>query len=653
MGNVYSELENTNYALECYREAMSLKFSIIHERFPSLGKWHMEKDDSRVLPLPMFFHFTTSLPSSSVNMMKDACLTTLTSIYAETELHDDFLEEPATKIELLVLLNIMARVVELTLTKYGSDHMYVCNAFFQMADIYLKTANYNKASKCLEEVLRILAINDGVDDCKYITVRTSYQLAMCCSRLGNVDRAIELYEDAIDHLTHEKKAIDSWLTQQPSAVSFQSTTSKNENNDIAFLNDLNNMAYESTKVSSIVDDTSDIGLMIEDPTYQESAVPNIDSFILLSDLYYNLGNVQSATGVNDQAFASLSYSLRLRSYLANEKSTVTNELNVANTYVALAIAFILCTGKYNVGRDILKNKVLPTYHKYLNDRHPQLGHTLYYLGQIYQGLAVFDIIDVDVAQTGQPRDDRIIELLDNALQYYNKALDLYLCVYPKDHLVIAHLHHSIGTIYDSKSEFTKAMRFFKDTLRVYLLYNNRGEHMGVSIVLNHLGIVCAAIEEDEAALKFLLESYAVRIKILGEYHVTVADSLHNLGAVYAKLEKYSKAMHCFKESLKIRIDVYGEYHLLVAKTYDNMGLVYSRLGNNDKAMDRFKASLRIRSMYLTPDDEDMACTYFNIGSVHARIGDYDLAVECFRESLRIRKLLYGNDHVIVGNILHR
>merc|ERR1712238_146663 len=200
----------------------------------------MEKDDSRVLPLPMFFHFTTSLPSSSVNMMKDACLTTLTSIYAETELHDDFLEEPATKIELLVLLNIMARVVELTLTKYGSDHMYVCNAFFQMADIYLKTANYNKASKCLEEVLRILAINDGVDDCKSITVRTSYQLAMCCSRLGNVDRAIELYEDAIDHLTHEKKAIDSWLTQQPSAVSFQSTTSKNENNDIAFLNDLNN-----------------------------------------------------------------------------------------------------------------------------------------------------------------------------------------------------------------------------------------------------------------------------------------------------------------------------------------------------------------------------------------------------------------------------
>ena len=53
MGNVYSELENTNDALECYREAMSLKFSIIHERFPSLGKWHMEKDDSRCLCLPM------------------------------------------------------------------------------------------------------------------------------------------------------------------------------------------------------------------------------------------------------------------------------------------------------------------------------------------------------------------------------------------------------------------------------------------------------------------------------------------------------------------------------------------------------------------------------------------------------------------------
>lgn len=80
----------------------------------------------------------------------------------------------------------------------------------------------------------------------------------------------------------------------------------------------------------MLDDTSDVGLMIEDPTYQESIVPNIDSIILLSDLCYNLGNVQSATGANDQAYASLSCSLRLRLCLCSEKSAVTNELHMCS-----------------------------------------------------------------------------------------------------------------------------------------------------------------------------------------------------------------------------------------------------------------------------------------------------------------------------------
>ena len=62
----------------------------------------------------------------------------------------------------------------------------------------------------------------------------------------------------------------------------------------------------------------------------ENVAPNIDSIILLSDLYYNLGNVQSASGINDKAYASLSYSQRLRFYFLKEKPKTSNQLSVAN-----------------------------------------------------------------------------------------------------------------------------------------------------------------------------------------------------------------------------------------------------------------------------------------------------------------------------------
>jgi tetratricopeptide (TPR) repeat protein len=82
--------------------------------------------------------------------------------------------------------------------------------------------------------------------------------------------------------------------------------------------------------------------------------------------------------------------------------------------------------------------------------------------------------------------------------------------------------------------------------------------------------------------------------------------------VYSEQGDYAKALECYNKSLAIREKVLGLEHPSVATTYNNIGIVNRCQGDYAKALEYFGKSLAIREKALGPGHPDAKATRENI-----------------------------------------
>ena len=86
-------------------------------------------------------------------------------------------------------------------------------------------------------------------------------------------------------------------------------------------------------------------------------------------------------------------------------------------------------------------------------------------------------------------------------------------------------------------------------------------------------------------MDYLEGSLIVKLRLLAESHMDVADLYDNTGHVCRADGDYDKALECLTKSLSIRPNKLHENHLDMAPSYNNIGSMYQTNGDNDKALE--------------------------------------------------------------------
>ena len=134
----------------------------------------------------------------------------------------------------------------------------------------------------------------------------------------------------------------------------------------------------------------------------------------------------------------------------------------------------------------------------------------------------------------------------------------------------------IGGIYEKLDDYSKALDYFKKSLKIVLSVYGEN-HSQVSSIYDHIGEIYFAQKDYSKALYYFEESLKIRLSLFGENHPEVALSYYSIGSLYIIQGDKSKALNYYEKSLKIRLSVYGENHPLTKEIMDLINVANSKV----------------------------------------------------------------------------
>ena len=193
------------------------------------------------------------------------------------------------------------------------------------------------------------------------------------------------------------------------------------------------------------------------------------------------------------------------------------------------------------------------------------------------------------------------DVVDQRLQYYNRALTLAEKHLGKDHDETGIVTKLLAGHYSDFGDYDRAQELAQRALNIHLA--------------NH-----------------------------GEVHRHVFGDLRLIGSIYRKLGKYDEAIAYRQRALKIISKLWGSTHQEVGNSYKALGGVYADLGEFDKAIELYERAREIHAFYNDEISVTTHMSYFELGKIYMLAGDYEQAKDYFEKALKIRQTMYGKYH---------
>jgi len=232
---------------------------------------------------------------------------------------------------------------------------------------------------------------------------------------------------------------------------------------------------------------------------------------------------------------------------------------------------------------------------------------------------------------------------DIALEYYQKALEIYEKVFGTEHPDTAKSYNYIGLLYNNQGNYDKALEYYMKALEIREKLFGTG-YFDTATSYNNIGELHAKRGDYDKALDYYHKALEIRMKVFGTEHPDTAQSYNNFGVLYMKKGDYDNALEYYMKALKIWDNVLGTDHPDTAISYNNFGVLYMKKGDYDKALEYFQKALEIRVKVLGTDHPDTTNSYNNIGVLYDDMGNYYKALEYFQKALEIRVKVFGTEH---------
>lgn len=175
-------------------------------------------------------------------------------------------------------------------------------------------------------------------------------------------------------------------------------------------------------------------------------------------------------------------------------------------------------------------------------------------------------------------------------------------------------NHELGLIKMNQCELQQALEYYEKTLEIErrILPEN---DPSLATTLNQIGVVYHKMKNYSKALKFYEESLEMRKKTLPENHPEIATSYGCIGLVYSNMDNCPTALTYYQKSLQIKKKTLPENHPNIAASHHNMGCLFYKMKDCRQAIVHLKVARQIRMISLPPTHADLKETNTWIESV--------------------------------------
>gem|GEM_PF-154166 len=145
---------------------------------------------------------------------------------------------------------------------------------------------------------------------------------------------------------------------------------------------------------------------------------------------------------------------------------------------------------------------------------------------------------------------------------------------------------------------------------------------------------------------------AIREKVFGIEHESVASSLNNLAGLYYNLGTYAEAESTWSRALTIMENAFGNEDMRVATVLNNLAELYKKQGRYVQAEPLYHQSLAIYQNTLGDEHQRVAVSFNNLAALYLQQGKYAEAEPLLKRALDIKEKLLGSEHPDVATSLN-
>lgn len=232
---------------------------------------------------------------------------------------------------------------------------------------------------------------------------------------------------------------------------------------------------------------------------------------------------------------------------------------------------------------------------------------------------------------------------NQAIVYYNKALDINLTFYGQSHPEVARNYSNIGRIHFDQGDYLIALEYYEKALKIRLSVY-RENHLEVVENYNSIAAIYDKQRDYSTALEYYKKSLNIRLFLYGENHPDLAGVYNNVGRIYFNQGDYSIALEYYEKALKINLSVYGENHPEVANSYFGIGIMDFCQKEYVKAIRNIEKSLSIKISVCDENNKDLIIYYQMLGNLYREQKNYSKALMYYEKLLMTEKAIYGENH---------
>lgn len=155
---------------------------------------------------------------------------------------------------------------------------------------------------------------------------------------------------------------------------------------------------------------------------------------------------------------------------------------------------------------------------------------------------------------------------------------------------VANNFNNLGSIYKISGNFTKALFYYEQALKVRSLM---GDELKVLESINNIGSIYYLRGQYNKAIEHFNKTLLIILKYQLPEQLSVA--YNNIGVVYSAMENYSKSLEYYKKALEI--DLKNNLTYSLARDYNNLGVIYSMQKNWDTALIYYDRAFELHQKY--------------------------------------------------------
>jgi CHAT domain-containing protein len=241
---------------------------------------------------------------------------------------------------------------------------------------------------------------------------------------------------------------------------------------------------------------------------------------------------------------------------------------------------------------------------------------------------------------------------DAALRCLSRARTIQEAMGDSGQVVLANTLATIGSVYDLKSEPSKAIEAFS-TASSILASVGLGDSPSSGYCFHFLAICYKSLGQSEKAVAFERKTLEIYKRIYGERHLVVAGSLAQLGDYMATGGDFEIALQCYQESSSIITALLGRNHSSANEVERKIASLYALRNDFQTAL---KIYLRVASHHahdFGTTNPELGVLYHEIAEVYRKKGDLKKAFVFYSRAFTLRRKIQSSaGRLDIAGLLH-